>query len=92
MRAPDSSNNSKYGAGLQEPQTGAVSIFKMFPPKPHLHEPRVVGSQYGAITGAAESLIAQPHSQSKLTTPRGKNRKIRHKNEILKANELGVGT
>jgi hypothetical protein len=47
----------------------------------------VVGSQYGATTGAAESLIAQLHSQGKLTTPRGKNRRIRLENEILKANE-----
>jgi hypothetical protein len=29
-----------------------------------------VGSQYGATTEAAESLIAQLHSQSKLATPR----------------------
>jgi hypothetical protein len=47
----------------------------------------VVGSQYGATTGAAESLIAQLHSQGKLTTPSRENRKIRHENEIFKANE-----
>jgi hypothetical protein len=47
----------------------------------------VVGSQYGATIGAAESLIAQLHSQGKLTTPRLENQKIRHENEILKANE-----
>jgi hypothetical protein len=35
----------------------------------------VVCSQYGATTGAAESLIAQLYSQSKLTTPRCENRK-----------------
>jgi hypothetical protein len=38
----------------------------------------------GAMTEAAESLIDQLHSQGKLTTPRHKNRKIRHEIEILK--------
>jgi hypothetical protein len=47
----------------------------------------VVGSQYGAMTEAAESLTAQLYSQGKLTTPRRKNWKIRHENKILKANE-----
>jgi hypothetical protein len=39
------------------------------------------------MTEAAESLIAQLYSQGNLPTPRHKNRKIRHENEILKANE-----
>jgi hypothetical protein len=47
----------------------------------------IVGPPYTATAGAAESLRAQLHSQGKLTTPSGENRKIRHKNEILKANE-----
>jgi hypothetical protein len=47
----------------------------------------VMGSQDGATTEAAESLIAQLDSHGKLTTPRRKNRKIWHENEILKANE-----
>jgi hypothetical protein len=34
-----------------------------------------------------ESLIAQLRAQSKLTTPRHENQKIRHENEILKVNE-----
>jgi hypothetical protein len=46
-----------------------------------------LGSQYGAMTVAAEILIAQLHSQSKLTTPRHENRKIRYKNELLKAKD-----
>jgi hypothetical protein len=46
----------------------------------------VMGFLYGTTTEAAESLIAQLHSQSKLTTPRLENRKIRNENEILKAN------
>jgi hypothetical protein len=45
----------------------------------------VVGSQYGATKGTVESLVAQLHSQSKLTTPRLENQKILHKNEIYKA-------
>jgi hypothetical protein len=47
----------------------------------------VLSSQYGATTGAAESLRAQLHSQGTLTTPRRENRKIRHEIEILKAQE-----
>jgi hypothetical protein len=45
------------------------------------------GSQYGAMTVAAEILIAQLHSQSKLTTAWHENRKIRYENELLKAKE-----
>jgi hypothetical protein len=47
----------------------------------------VEGSQYGAITVAAESLISQLDSQGTLTTLRREIRKIRHKSEILEANE-----
>jgi hypothetical protein len=39
------------------------------------------------MTVAAEILIAQLHSQCKLTTPRHEYRKIRHENELLKAKE-----
>jgi hypothetical protein len=44
-----------------------------------------LGSQYGAV--AAEILIAQLHSQSKLTTAWHENRKILYENELLKAKE-----
>jgi uncharacterized protein (UPF0305 family) len=44
--------------GLQKLQAGTVSIFNIFPPKQHLHEPRS-GIQYRAMTEYAESLIAQ---------------------------------
>jgi hypothetical protein len=46
-----------------------------------------LGSQYGAMTVDAEILIAQLHSQSKLTTAWHENRKIRYENELLKAKE-----
>jgi hypothetical protein len=46
-----------------------------------------LGSQYGAMTVAEEILIAQLHSQSKLTTARHENRKIQYKNKLLKAKE-----
>jgi hypothetical protein len=46
-----------------------------------------LGSQYGAMTVAAEILIAQLHSQSKLTTAWHENQKIRYENELLKAKE-----
>jgi hypothetical protein len=46
-----------------------------------------LGSQYGAMTVAAEILIAQLHSQRKLTKAWQENRKIRHENKLLKAKE-----
>jgi uncharacterized membrane protein YciS (DUF1049 family) len=46
-----------------------------------------LGSQYGAMTVAAEILIAQLHLQSKLTTAWHKNKKIRNENKLLKAKE-----
>jgi hypothetical protein len=46
-----------------------------------------LGSQYGAMTVAAEILIAQLHSQSKLTTAGHENRKIWYEYELLKAKE-----
>jgi hypothetical protein len=46
-----------------------------------------LGSQYGAISVAAEILIAQLHSQSKLTTAWHKNQKFRYENELLKEKE-----
>jgi hypothetical protein len=70
----------------KEPLTGTVSILKNFLPNQHLHERRS-GFLYGPITVAAESLIAQLDPQGKFTTPRRENRKIRHENEILQANE-----
>jgi hypothetical protein len=42
----------------------------------------VVNTKHGATKEATESLIAQLHSQGKLTTPRHENWKIRHENEI----------
>jgi hypothetical protein len=46
-----------------------------------------LGSQYRAVTVAAEILIAQLHSQSKLTMAWHKNKKIQYENELLKAKE-----
>jgi dTDP-4-amino-4,6-dideoxygalactose transaminase len=46
-----------------------------------------MGFKYRAMTVAAEILLAQLHSQSKLTTAWHENRKIRYKNELLKAKE-----
>jgi hypothetical protein len=46
-----------------------------------------LGSQFGAMTVAAEIQIAQIHSQSKLTTAWHENRKIRCENKRLKAKE-----
>jgi hypothetical protein len=72
--------------GRKEPRTGTVSIFNIFP-KNNICMSAVLGSQYGATARSTESLIAQLHSQRKFTTPRRENRKIRHENAVLKANE-----
>jgi hypothetical protein len=46
-----------------------------------------LGSQYRAMTVAAEILIDQLHSQSKLTTAWHENQKILYEKELLKAKE-----
>jgi hypothetical protein len=46
-----------------------------------------LGSQYGLFTVAAEILIAQLHSQSKLTMAWHENQKIPYESELLKAKE-----
>jgi hypothetical protein len=46
-----------------------------------------LGSQYGAMTVAAEIIIAQLHSQSRLTTAWHESQKILYENELLKAKE-----
>jgi hypothetical protein len=57
-RAPDSSI---------EPQTGSVTSFNVIPQN-NFCMGAALGSWYGAMTVAAEILVAQLHSQSKLTT------------------------
>jgi hypothetical protein len=69
-----------------EPRTGSVTSFNVIPPKQLLHG-AALGSQYGAMTVAAELLIAQLYSQSKLTTAWHENRKILYENELWKAKE-----
>jgi hypothetical protein len=69
---------------------GQFPSSKLFCQK-HLCMGPLVESKYGATTETAESLIAQIDSQSKLATPRRKNRKIWHENKILRANENASG-
>jgi hypothetical protein len=77
----ESSGSSKYGTA-KSPGLGPCPSSKIFSPN-NICMSAVEGSQYGATTGAAKSLIAQLHSQGKLTTPRRENRKIQHENEIF---------
>jgi hypothetical protein len=79
MRAPEA-----LSTGFKEPGLGQCPSSKIFRQN-NICMSAVVGSQYGATTGAAENLIAQLHSQGKLTTPRCENRKI--PNENLKTNK-----
>jgi hypothetical protein len=53
----------------------------------HICMGAALGSQYGAMTVAAEILIAHLHSQGKLTTAWQENQKIRYENELFKAKE-----
>jgi hypothetical protein len=80
MRAPDTLNSGKRNGLGQFPSS------KMFR-KNNICMNAFLGSQYGATTVAVESLMAQLHSQVKLTTPRRENRKILHEIEIYKKNE-----
>jgi hypothetical protein len=65
---------------MRAPDTSSTRLLRA----PDICMRAVVGSEYGATTVAAESLIAQLHSQSKLTTLSHEKRKIRHEIEILK--------
>jgi hypothetical protein len=70
----------------KKPQTGSVTSFNVIPLKQHCMG-AALGSQYGAMTVALEILIAQLHSQSKLTTAWHEDRKIRCENELFIAKE-----
>jgi hypothetical protein len=82
MRGSGSSINSKYGAA-EAPDWDSIHLQFFFCQKRFCMSP-LVGSQYGATIEAAESLLAQLDSQSKLATgtPRRKNLKIQHKIEF----------
>jgi hypothetical protein len=68
MRAPEA-----LSTGLKRaPDWDRVYLDKFFRQN-NIFMSAVVGSQYAATTGAPESLIAQLHSQGKLTTQRREN-------------------
>jgi hypothetical protein len=73
----------------EEPRTGSVTHWpaSMLFSQNNICMGAALGSQYRAMTVAAEILIAQLHSQIKLTTAWHKNRKIRYENELLKGKE-----
>jgi hypothetical protein len=81
----ESSGNFKYLAA-KSPRLGQCPSSKFFVQN-NICMRAVVDSQYGATTVAAESLIAQLHSQGKLTKPSLENQEIQHQIEILKANK-----
>jgi hypothetical protein len=76
---------SNYGA-VKSPGLGQCPSSNIFHQN-YICMSAVVSSSYGATTEDAESLIAQLHSQCKLTTQRRENRKILHENAILKEND-----
>jgi hypothetical protein len=79
-------NKPELRIEVKSPGVGQCPASKFFRQK-NICMKGVVGSQYGAMTVAADRLGAQLHSQCKLTTPRHENRKIRHETELLKAKE-----
>jgi hypothetical protein len=78
----ESSGSSKYGAA-KSPGLGQCPSSKIFRQN-NICLSAVVGSQSGATTRAAESLIAHLQSQGELTTPR----REKSKNSIRKRNFL----
>jgi hypothetical protein len=75
--APNFEHVKRAADSSLEPRTGSVTSFNVIPPN-NICMGAALGSQYGAITVAAEILRAQLHSQSKLTMAWHENRKIRY--------------
>jgi hypothetical protein len=74
--APNFEHVKRAADSSKEPRTGSVaSLFRQY----NICMGAALGSKYGAMTVAAEILIAQLHSQSKLTTTWHEYRKIRYK-------------
>jgi hypothetical protein len=89
MRAPDSIVNT-LSTGLQNPRTGGVSIFKIFPPKTPSLEPRS-GILVWSYDRSCRKSNGQIDSQS--TTPRRKISKNSTRNRKFKSKRTGsVGT
>jgi hypothetical protein len=83
--APNFEHVKRAADSSKEPRTGSVTSFNVIPTKQHLHG-RCLGLPVWGCD-RYEILIAQLHSQSKLTTACHENRKIRYENELLKAKE-----
>jgi hypothetical protein len=64
--APNLEHVKRAPCSSEESRTGSVTIFNVIPQN-NISMGAALGSQYGAMTVAAEILIAQHHSQSKLT-------------------------
>jgi hypothetical protein len=82
--APTFEHVKRAADSSKEPRTGSVTSFNVILPD-NICMGAALGSQYAAMTVAAEILIAQLHSKSKLTTAWHENQKIRYENELLKA-------
>jgi hypothetical protein len=84
--APNFEHVKRAADSSKEPRTGSVTSFNVIL-QYKICMGAVLGSQNGAMTVAAEILIAQLHSQRRLTTALHENRKIRYENELLTAKE-----
>jgi hypothetical protein len=85
--APNLEHVKRAPYSSEEPRTVWVWPASMLFRQNNICMGAALGSQYGAMTAAAEILIAQLHSQSKLTMAWHKNQKIPYENELLKAKE-----
>jgi hypothetical protein len=66
--SPNFEHVKRAADSSKEPRTGSVTSFNVIQPKKNICMGAALGSPYGAMTVAAETLIAQLLSQSKLTT------------------------
>jgi hypothetical protein len=73
--APNLEHVKRAPYSSEEPRTGVWPASMLFREN-NICMGAVLGSQYGPMTVAAEILIAQLHSQSKLTTACHKNQKF----------------
>jgi hypothetical protein len=77
--APNLEHVKRAPYSSEEPRTESVTSFNVIPAKQHLHG-RCLGLPVRGYEIAAEILIAQLQSQSKLTTAWHKNQKIQYEN------------
>jgi hypothetical protein len=78
--APNLEHVKRAPYSSEEPRTGSVTSFNVI--QNNICMGAALGSQYRAMTEAAEILKAQLHSHCGLTVAWNKNQKIQYENEF----------